>query len=189
MNDTFSPEDYERSLYLDWLFCKCGAIGKDVDRDVSYFKLFSRLESIPFTWCIENDDNRASDGIELRRDFMAETGVNLSFMMIEECTFLELLYGIAQRIDLILYDKTYGDRSKEWFWMLLRNLNLDYLDDDCYDNCTDSIVLSKCEDVNLRRYDFNGKGGLFPCKNVEEDQRFCEIWWQMNAFLFENFEF
>ena len=37
-----------------------------------------------------------------------------------------------------------------------------------------------------RQYEANGEGGLFPLKGVCEDQREVEIWYQMNAYLYEH---
>jgi hypothetical protein len=40
-----------------------------------------------------------------------------------------------------------------------------------------------------RTYQKNGKGGLFPLKQPAKDQRRVEIWYQMAAYLNENYNF
>jgi len=43
--------------------------------------------------------------------------------------------------------------------------------------------------VILRRYSKTGKGGLFPLKHPKKDQTEVEIWYQMQQYVMENFDY
>ena len=45
----------------------------------------------------------------------------------------------------------------EWFWLLLKNLGLDSMTNDCFDGFICDDILSK---FTLRKYDSKGRGGL-----------------------------
>ena len=49
------------------------------------------------------------------------------------------------------------------------------------------IVADAMAAIIWRTYDSNGYGGLFPLRNPREDQRKVELWYQLNAYLLEQF--
>jgi hypothetical protein len=65
---------------------------------------------------------------------------------------------------------------------MINNLDMDWLDPDDILDCIDRFL--------SRKYDYNGVGGIFPLrKGASEDQRNVEIWYQMQSYLMENYEF
>ena len=91
----------------------------------------------------------------------------------------------------ILRDPDKGDRTSVWFWVMMRNLGLDCMTDDCFDE--DEAVDILRNFVN-RNYEKNGQGGLFFlgkkwAKSGQKsglDMRNVEIWYQANYFFSEN---
>jgi len=137
-----------------------------------------------FVWIIPNDDNRVEDGRDLRYRFLEENhiiDVDPNWMGLG-CSFLELLLGLANRLEFEA-ERT----AREWFWELMSNSGLAPFDDAEYqenkhaakqvDEVTDRII--------WRTYDFDGRGGLFPLKEPQQDQRDVELWYQLCAYLLE----
>lgn len=144
---------------------------------------------------VDHDENREADALE-QRDFIGGeiTG---------PARLLEVMVGLAARMDSIL-GSTDGDREsiKNSFWEIFVNLGLEEFTDCRFCNgwmpCDFSQI---CEKLLKREYEKNGKGGFFPliCEknhklvNSEEtkihklDQRKVEIWYQMQAYLAENY--
>jgi hypothetical protein len=181
MNSTIS------ALYFKWLV---GLVSEGGEPGPRYTKLLSALYLKEFTWFVPNDDNRIGDALEIRNmwrssgiDFMSK-GIDLP------CSVLEVLMGLAFRMEGVLYEPSEGDRTKKWFWMMIRNLALYN-----YDNQVFSIEperAAKAVDHILttfltRKYEPNGVGGLFPLARTKVDQRKVEIWYQMQAFLAQMF--
>jgi hypothetical protein len=123
---------------------------------------------------VPNDDNRARDGLDLRRRFERETSIMLPDL--GECTMLEFLVALSIRLNETVYDYNDPDRVSDWFGELIDNLEVDRKSIDEIFQC-----------LNGRTYDYNGgNGGLFPLENPREDQREIEVWYQMMAYLREN---
>jgi hypothetical protein len=133
------------------------------------------------------DANRAADGLALR-DRYAHEYVDLRYDDIrhDECSVLEMMIALACRMeDDIMHDPELGDRSPEWFWMVITNLRLDRMDDEHYDEKNVENIINV---MVGRSYFMNGTGGLFPLKMPKVNQRRVEIWYQMSAFIEENFD-
>ena len=112
------------------------------------------------------------------------------------CTVLEMLIALAIRCESdIMHDDACGDRTRLWFWEMIKNLGLiDYTDDAyMYDKSGsfDSEVNHIIDIFLERRYDKHGRGGAFPLRkyrtNYYSDQRKVEIWYQLSAWLIENY--
>jgi hypothetical protein len=69
----------------------------------------------------------------------------------------------------------------------MRNAGLDAFDDGNFDTMDDSEVMKILDRIIERTYQRNGVGGLFPLKRDKKDQRKVELWYQMNAYLIENY--
>jgi hypothetical protein len=94
------------------------------------------------------------------------------------CSMLEMLVGLSRR----LVDLTEGE-PRDWFWHILRNLELaDHNDSVSYNQQDVDDILDR---VIWRTYEPDGRGGLFPLKNAQEDQRKVEIWYQFCAYILE----
>lgn len=167
--------------YLEWLSSK---VIPDVDKRVSYQKLLGALHETKFIWNVDNDGNRAFDGEKLRIIFEDETGEVCRFK--GACTVLEMMVALAIRCENdIMWDPDVGDRTYIWFWDMIRNLNIDWMDDWAFNQEDFDDVM----DIFLsRKYDKDGYGGLFYIAGTSIDMRKIEIWYQMNYWLRSQFE-
>jgi len=159
-----------------------------------YRNLLYILYSIPFYWSILWDDDRNTDGLRLRDIYLENTPVNNNVTFpFRESTVLEVIISIAIYIeDQVMHDPLYGDRTSEWFWMMIGNLGLTgrikNFSDPNWDEETDPKWVSDIVDIWLsRHYDTNGFGGLFPLKKVSQNQQKVSLFYQMHAFLQENY--
>lgn len=141
-----------------------------------------------FYWSIRNDSNRAEDGKKLREVYFRENNLDDYGQLDGPCSVLELLIAISYRIDFILMDETNEERIDKWFWEMIKNLNLEqYSDNDIYQKekmSKNNELITRLLD---RKYTVMGNGGLFPLKYFKGDQRNIEIWYQMMAYLDENY--
>lgn len=151
-------------------------------------KLLLRLEFYSF---VPLDENRSDDGLALRDKFVEETGQHaLSLCPQGPCTVLEMMIGLAYRLENESLESSWENSASSWFWVLLENLgllmydNTMMLEEDNYNDARDIVI--KMVD---RRYKPNGDGGLFPLKNTKNDQRKVEIWYQMSEYIMENYPF
>jgi hypothetical protein len=154
--------------------------------DNRYNLLLKELHKIPFEIIMKNDHNRVMDAVLIRRDFKKEFLNIMEESSENSASFFEVSIALAMR----MYDIMYGDEQNVdidgWFWILMRNLELDRYDDNHFNYDKVCEIVRKCM---KRRYSFNGEGGFFPLKNTKKDQRKVEIWYQLSEFLEENFEF
>lgn len=164
------PED--KKTYFDWLYDE---VCKDrFAKEISYRKLLSHLHNTEFTYIIPNDENRASDGIELRRNFEGDVKEG-------PCSVLEMMVGLAKRCEeTIMDDPSIGNRTGQWFWNMIVSLGLGPMSDDIYDEKEVSDILDK---FLSRQYSPNGKGSLFTLTNCDRDLREVEIWYIMCWYL------
>lgn len=176
--------DYElEKRYFDWLYdlvCSDGYAGK-----LEYHELLFHLHHMDFVYLLPRDENRFIDGINLRYTFGAEYGIRQSRIEREldyrPCSVLEMLTALAIRCENeIMMDLDYGNRTWKWFWKMMTNMNLGGMTDDKYDEkYVDRII----ERMLARKYEANGRGGLFTIANCKEDLRNIEIWAQMTRYL------
>lgn len=150
---------------------------------VSYRQLLMRLHKTEFRYSIFNDDNRADDGVDLRFRFARENGYSRSVVRYLDgpCSVLEMLVALAYRCEEhIMDDPDIGDRTGQWFWVMIRNLGLDSMTDNNFD---EGYVDRKVNIFLDREYASNGEGGLFVVNNCAYDLRDVEIWYQMCWYL------
>ena len=166
--------------YFEWLL-------DTVDCPPHYSRLMRKLHSREFFWRLPLDANRASDGISFRGRYIEEMNPQATEeVFMHPCSVLEMMVALACRIENdIMFDPALGNRSGMWFWIMIENLGLDGMDDDHFDNENVDHIINV---FMQRTYFNNGNGGLFPLKRPKENQRKIEIWYQMSAFLEENFE-
>ena len=85
--------------YFEWLFdIVCG--GRYIN--VSFRKLLMFLHDTEFTFSIAKDENRAYDGIELRRRFGLMNGYSeeqIEGYLFGPCSVLEMMVALAIRND------------------------------------------------------------------------------------------
>lgn len=166
--------------YLDWLYRNIGPL-QNRNPATSYWLLAVALYRKEFLWSVPNDDNRVEDGRVLREDFLEETGAERDEQWMElGCSMLEMLVALSRRIAFET-----DEPATEWFWIMVDNLGLRPFVDEAFDddyNVDVDIVLDRVID---RTYAPNGRGGLFPLQDAQEDQREVEIWYQVAAYLME----
>ena len=172
-----------KSSYLDFL-CKI------VGRTYEYSQLLTFLHGVEFYSLVHNDENRLKDGEHLRENYIDEVGPTRAPSLPNgPCTVLEMLIGLAFRLEFDLSGGEYERPAADWFWVLVDNVGLTFYDDYILKVRPEihpemgKIVLNLLD----RRYDSDGNGGLFPLKNPRQDQKQVEIWYQMSAWIIENY--
>lgn len=190
----------KQKTYFDWLL-------DIVERTYEYGALLKQLYGIPYFALVPNDENRGADGIQLRTDFYYETGSTEPFYVpgslyyadsegVIECTdvhtapcsVLEMLIGVAKRVEFDLFMTDFDRSVGEWFWVLIDNLGLSGYDDSLYFNPqTEENVAFIVHRMLQREYECDGSGGLFPIKSATKDMRRVEVWYQMSDWLNENY--
>lgn len=166
------------SEYFNWLIAKIKKRPTSwTTPTTAYWKLMRELQNTEFVWIVSMDDNRAEDGLELRREFVRETRVDTDpdWMHIG-CSVLEMMIAFARRAEFAT------DRSiRDWFWEFLRNLGLEEFNDASgFDPREVSEILDR---FIWRTYDYYGVGGMFPMHDAQHDQRKVEIWYQFCEYL------
>lgn len=170
------------TAYYDWLLEQIKYYpGENDNVDTALELMFDT----PFRWTVENDDNRLEDGLQLRSIFMDDEGWNTNPFFEESCSVLEVLIALAIRIENDIMWDGQSNRTDKWFWEMYDNLGFNNVDVSDYMGLLDTFL--------DRKYDKNGKGGLFPLNknntNRRNNQRKIEIWEQAQLYLMENYEF
>lgn len=162
----------------------CSIIDDQDFHPSQYQLLLSRLDQEIFTWTLEDDENRAKDGLGLRKEFGELIGADTTTYSLDHqypCSVLEMMVALARRCELqIMEDPFSGSRIGRWFKAMIKSLGLKYETDDVYDEDYVDYIISSF--LN-REYERNGDGGLFKVKNTDKDLREMEIWYQMNLYL------
>ena len=142
------------------------------------------MHEIEFVWTVPNDDNRVQDGLDLRVQFMHQTGRKQSSALDElihmGATVLEVLIGLSIRTAF-----TAGGVAEIWAWQLIENLHLERASDP-FTNGKANRVDDVLETLIWRTYQRDGEGGFFPLSgDTLIDQTKIEIWDQMNIYVNE----
>lgn len=175
-----NKEEYDE--YFEWL---CNLVG--VNRfQHSYWHLAEYLHQKSFISYVPNDDNRASEGKNLRENFCKESYIDYVYeLWPDEISVLELIISLAYRCENIMIDQDDNVPMSDWFWELINNVGLDDFPDDAY---IDPLYIEEIVNKIINRtYTRTGKGGLFPIKSCKKDQRKVELWYQMNTYLIERY--
>lgn len=173
-----------RRKYFEWL---CSFV-KPFVLNHSYRFLMLHLFRTDFYAVIPMDENRASDGIELRYRFGREKRIRMSdvadVLDVKECSVLEMMIALSLRCEeQIIDDPDVGDRTRKLFWSMINNLGLNRMDDESYDSFE---VEDRLDIFMNREYKPDGTGGLFKLRKTRHDLRNVEIWYQMMWYLSEN---
>ena len=171
--------------YFEWLMEM--VLGEGAFRRRHYGRLFRLLHETVFVWLLSMDENRAEDGMELRRQFALETGLSsrdLQDILDRPCSVLEMMVALARRCEEhITDDPGMGDRTGQWFFGMLESLGLERMDDAHFDKIGASEILERFMN---REHDEDGHGALFTASRGDRDMRKVEIWYQMMQYLSEN---
>lgn len=170
--------------YFNWL---CELVrGEQKESGPSYRRLLRFLHDTEYTYILDMDKNRASDGAGLRYRFGYWNG--LSDNDVERyfngpCSVLEMMIAIAVRCEEdVMSDSETGDRTGQWFWSMVGSLGLVSMTDQNFDKRTACEIIDR---FLLRNYEPNGSGGLFTLRNSRYDLRTVEIWHQAMWYLDE----
>ena len=166
--------------YFEWL---CELVNsKHFAGYKSYRKLLAQLHTIEFTWFIPRDDNRADDGVQLRRRYALVCDDMMLIRYINgPCSVLEMMVALAVRCEeTIMDDALIGNRTGQWFWGMIHNLGLSSMTDDAYDRNVVKEVIGR---LLNREYEPDGRGGLFTVRHCAGDMRKVEIWCQLSWYL------
>lgn len=167
--------------YHEWLLSKvCFQPNEQND----YQQLLDYLDERIFTWTIDRDENRAFDGIALRRQYERETNEQCERLN-NWCSVLEMMVALAVRCEeSIMYDPELPCRTNEWFWSMICSLGL-YFDDDWHYSVRHArAAVDRFLD---RTYEPDGYGGPFYVEGCSVDMRKEEIWYQLNYWLEQNY--
>lgn len=166
-------------LYFRWLYSQVSNVRlKNPSR--TYWSLLKLLHTKEFVWIVPNDDNRLEDGRLLRYEFVENANLDPDSNWLElGCSMLEMLIGLSRRCE-------FEDDmpAADWFWALMDNIGLRGFTD--RGGWSEQDVDEILDDVIWRTYEPDGRGGLFPLLDAQEDQREVELWYQMSEYLLEN---
>lgn len=118
------------------------------------------------------------------------------------CSMLEMLVALSRRMAYFVPSSGTSSKrvkanpenideetAKKCFRGFIRNLDLLDVTDEAYPQVkVRNKLTSAMNRLNNRTYEYNGNGGLFPLRNPPSDQRKTEIWYQMNAYILEQYE-
>lgn len=177
-----SPDSIDER-YLNWLISQVDSV-KTRAKARSHWSLFRQLHNTIFVAIVPHDENRVADAKDLRYEFLADTEDepgDLRWMRLP-CTMLELLIILSRQLAFEM-----DDNASLWFWHLLEELDLEQFNDREYDDHAQEVIGKALDRVVWRTYSPTGRGGLFPLRNPQSDQRKVELWYQLNAYLLEQF--
>lgn len=164
-------------VYFNWLYQKVASVAWPTP-SLTYWTLLRDLHSYEFVWLIPGDDNRAEDGLDIRKEFIIQSRLEQDPpWMSMGCSVLEMFIAFSRRAEFQT-----DLNAREWFWIFISNLGLEELNDAA------AGISRKAADAVDRfiwrtyRRDGNG-GGLFPLKNTDHDQRKIELWYQFFEYL------
>ena len=161
-----------------WKSYKCDLldyVGVGLSAKKQYKSVFEALHDMEFAWKIDRDDNRADDGIRLRRKLGYDFGNR-------PCSVLEMLVGLAMRVDYEFIGSPADPKCEIFFGEMISNLGLDVYREKMFDfGCVRQIVNRWMN----REFKFDGTGSIFPVRFDIHDQRKLEIWDQMLNYINE----
>lgn len=152
-----------------------------------YSSILGLLFDTEFYALTVGDEARIQDGIDLRDQFCKENRVDLELInaQVGPCSVLEMMLGLSIRIenDIACDPRNNNYNPQFWFWLMMRNLGLEDMDDDFFRLDEAEYILQ----VFLNRHqESNGRGGLFI--SLDGRSRFDkkDIWQQLCHYLNEN---
>ena len=151
----------------------------------SYGKLLTFLHKTKFRYFVKRDENRAGDGVNLRRRFALlhddDCYDEIMDALSGPCTVLEMMIALALRCEeTIMDDPKVGNRTQQWFWYMLKSLGISTMTDKRFDEREAVDIIDRFLE---RDYEPDGRGGLFIVRNCDRDLRTIEIWHQLLCYL------
>lgn len=166
-------------VYFNWLYNKVAFLMNPTP-SLTFYTLLRDLHNIEFIWIVAGDENRAQDGLDIRKEFFRETFISKNtYWQNIGCSVLEMLIALSRRAEF----NSYTD-ARDWFWVFIENLGLSELNDASSE--ISNKVAPIIDTFIWRTYNKNGLGGLFPLQHPNQNQKKLEIWYQFHAYLNEN---
>ena len=164
--------------YFRWL--RGQVDGLSPDHDIFFNTLWSR----DYEFVLENDVNRAEDGLGMRDLYEALHAVSLPYL--GECKVLEFLVALAKRIEEVQYDWEGPNMTASWFWLMIENLGIEAVTNDVLFALGTGEIHHILDRFMSNCYNPDGtEGGLFPMKDAGVNLQNVEIWYQMQMYNFE----
>ena len=171
----------KRTEYFKWLCSKV------CNLNVPFNYILEKLFNTDFTYTLKRDRSRAVDGLDLRDRYTDEIPYSYDRDIYyrgcqnRPCSILEMMVALAIRCeDTLMDDDRYGDRTGQWFWVMMNSLGAGSLYDDIYtEEKADAII----DRFLSHEYEPDGRGGLFYIRHCDYDLRDVEIWCQMCWYL------
>lgn len=137
-----------------------------------------------FVAVVAFDENRIADARDLKYEYLAEAEDEAGDpnWTRSPVSMLEVLIVLARALSFEM-----DDPVAPWFWHLIEVLELEQFNDREYDNHAQEVITKTLDRVIWRQYEPDGHGGLFPLRSSSRDQREVELWYQLNAYLLEQF--
>ena len=86
-------------VYFNWLYSKVAYMPNPTP-SLTFYTLFRDLHSTEFVWLISGDDNRAQDGLDLRREFFRESLIHQDPAWNDiGCSVLEMLIAFSRKAE------------------------------------------------------------------------------------------
>ena len=172
------------NAYFEWLLDT--VCGDRFAEENSFRKLLAHLHNTVFRWSIRADESRAREGQNLRHRF-ALTQMpyaakhEILDILAGPCSVLEMMVALAiYSEEHVMTDPVLGDRTGQWFWNMIVSLGLgDQLDR----RFNRRYVENSLQRFLDRKYEPNGKGGLFTIRGCARDLRKVEIFHQLCWYL------
>ena len=158
--------------YFEWLYYMA-VYDEDMRR---YKKLLGMLHDMEYRYFVEYDENRASDGENLRWYYVDDGGEPDILKWKEPCTVLEMMLSVALHMMNISGEMD----TRYWFWRMLDNLDLAWMTDSSYDG---DYIYGKISLFLDRDYEPDGNGNIIHIPGCKEDLRKVEIWCQICWYL------
>lgn len=155
---------------------------------VNRLKLLKYLYVNPFCPVLSDDENRTKDALELRHDYLVQYELSSSefekkqpFSQKKRCNMLEMMVALAKKCeDQIMTNTKLGNRTGFWFWSMVKSLGLINQFDS---NISEEAVQRAIYLFTTRKYDQDGKGGLFTIPKIDINMRSIPIWYQAMYYL------
>lgn len=169
--------------YLRWLYSQIASV-RARSKKRTHWQLCRQLHETIFVALVAHDENRIADARDMRYEFLGrneDVAGDLEWMG-SPATMMELLVLLSRFLSFETEDPV-----ALWFWHLIETLGLEQFNDLSYDDEAQEVVARTLDRVIWRTYEPSGEGGLFPLRSPDDDQRDVELWYQLNAYLLEQF--
>jgi len=169
----------QKKSYYKWLCERSGLEGP----------LARFLFETDYVWSIEDDENRAKDGIRLREVYSEEVGSDLSDVLKDKlkksihgkCSVFELLVSLAEHIDAMV-NVDEEPMTPIFVGLMLENLGLDTFDEEDFDN--DPEKITKIWKGKVSEKVLHEK--ILKIKSVTKCGKPQSLWMKLNDWVDEN---